>query len=101
MDAAAEEESAAAVLEAPSARSSSTSRPDDIDVDVILPDDLDVIVQRARDDRDRASEASASARVTFRDAIAAAAAEGMPRRDIGRLLDVSHQRIAKVAAELE
>ena len=69
--------------------------PDDIRVEVHAPAGVDDEVARARQLREQAEQASASSVELSRDVAHRLAAEGLPLRDIGRILGVSYQRAAQ------
>ncbi len=72
--------------------------PDDIDVQAVLPDELEEVLRRARLEREHAAAAAATAAAAFSDAVTAVTNAGLPTRDAGHLLGVSHQYAAKVGA---
>lgn len=71
--------------------------PEDIELELVLGDELDEVIQRARDERARAESAARSAReTTVRAAVVAHREFGLSVRDVGELLEVSHQYAARL-----
>ncbi len=75
--------------------------PDEIYVEAHPEGDLDEIFAAANERRRIAETARSEAQSATRNAIVAGVRAGLPLRDIGALLDVSHQRIAAIARELQ
>lgn len=73
--------------------------PDEIEVVAMLDDAYDDDVHRAVELRQRAAEVGEEAQRWTRIAIGRCLASGLTTRDIGSLLDVSHQYVARVAHE--
>lgn len=75
--------------------------PDEIYVEAHPDGDLEEIFASAIASRRGADNARSEAQSATRRAVAAGIEAGLPLRDIGALLDVSHQRIAAIARELQ
>lgn len=73
--------------------------PDAVKLEVHSPAGVDDEVSRARRLREEAEQASAASVELSRDAARRLAAEGLPARDIGRILGVSYQRAAQFASK--
>lgn len=71
--------------------------PDSVRVEVHSPAGVDEEVSRARRLREEAEKASAASAELSRDVARRLSAEGLPVRDIGRILGVSYQRAAQFA----
>lgn len=71
--------------------------PDDIDVVPQLGDELGATVEQVREVRAALDNAQRAARAAMEQAIEAGERAGLPQRDVGELLGVSHQYVAKVA----
>jgi predicted RNase H-like HicB family nuclease len=56
-------------------------------------------IARARRAREKAAEAQEAASSAVREAIARLRGEGLTLRDVGDLLGLSHQRVAKIASD--
>jgi hypothetical protein len=67
-------------------------------IKVELPEDLRQFIDAAIDARDSAAAASTVAAAATSAAIAQAKAKGIPVRDIGTLIGISHQRVAQLAS---
>ena len=70
-----------------------------IDVDIVPPAPAAALIGKmneALDAAHRATETAASAR---REAARALRADGLPMRDVGRLLGLSHQRVSQILAD--
>lgn len=72
--------------------------PDDIEVEVSAGDLSEIFVEAAQA-RKRAEEAREEATAAMREAVAQGQEAGLPLRDIGQLLGVTHQRAAAIARE--
>ncbi len=75
--------------------------PDEIDVEVHPGDELEAAIERAREAKARAETASRDSFTATRLAVKRSLDAGLPLRDVGALLHVSHQRIAAIARELD
>ena len=78
-----------------------TDRPEsDFEVKVVpeFGDEVCLIIKDALTKADVARHVQAQASAATRSAAAALAAEGLPLRDIGEVLHVSHQRVAQLLA---
>ncbi len=74
--------------------------PDELEV-VVHPDaELVGVIEAARRARSRAEEARSEAQSAMRQAVSRAIAAGLPLRDVGRLLGVTHQRAAAIARDI-
>lgn len=69
----------------------------DVEVEVELGKDIDALVATAVRARQKATQADREASDAVRMAVAGLLREGLTIRDAGRLLGVSHQRIAQLA----
>lgn len=70
----------------------------DIDIEPVLPGRAADELAAALNARRRSAEAQEEARVATEHAMGALRDVGLPVRDIGRLIGVSHQRAAKIVA---
>lgn len=74
--------------------------PDDIDVEAHPGGELDEAISQARAAREAAELSRERASTAMRQAVAKGLAAGLPLRDIGRLLGVTHQRVAAIARQI-
>lgn len=72
--------------------------PDDIEVEIHA-GDFSAAAEAVRAARERVERARADATTMMSEAVAQGVAAGLPMRDIGRMLGVSHQRVAAIARE--
>lgn len=74
--------------------------PEDIEVETHADSDVESAITAAQEARSRAEKARADASTATRQAVARALKAGLPLRDIGRMLGVTHQRAAAIAREI-
>ncbi|HKE73255.1 MAG TPA: hypothetical protein VKB57_06550 [Acidimicrobiales bacterium] len=74
--------------------------PDSIDIeyDIVLPTSVQAHLVRAAELRDQSARANSAAAAEVRAAARELSDSGLPLRDIGRLLGVSHQRAQQLLA---
>jgi hypothetical protein len=72
--------------------------PEDIVLDTEFPGNAGRLAKRARRARQRAKVAQAEAEAATADAVPELAARGLPHRDIGALLGMTHQRVSQILA---
>ncbi|MBA2373619.1 MAG: type II toxin-antitoxin system HicB family antitoxin [Chloroflexi bacterium] len=71
----------------------------DVTVREILPPDAERIVAEAREARADATARQEVASIKSREAVRTLTVLGLPQRDIGRLLNLSHQRVGQLGRE--
>lgn len=71
----------------------------DVTVREVLSDEARQVVTAAIDARAEARERQERASATSREAVRTLTRLGLPQRDIGRLLDLSHQRVGQLASD--
>jgi predicted RNase H-like HicB family nuclease len=69
----------------------------DLDVRVTVPEDIRAALDEVKRARSTATKAEAAAREASSTAVAMMVDAGLPQRDIGKLLGVTHQRIAQIS----
>ena len=74
--------------------------PEDVDVEIHADDTLDELVAAAREARSKADQARVEATFITRQVVKRALDTGLPLRDIGQLIGVTHQRAAAIAREV-
>lgn len=70
----------------------------DVELEPRLPDSMQEMVRQANEVREHARRAAEQANEQTRAAAAALRSGGLPMRDVGELLHVSHQRVAQLLA---
>ena len=70
-----------------------------IEVEIVTPAPAAALIGTMHDALDTAREATETAASARREAAKALRADGLPMRDVGRLLGLSHQRVSQILAD--
>ncbi len=76
-----------------------TSQIGPIDVDIVPPAPAAALIGKMNEALDAAHRATETATSARREAARALRADGLPMRDVGRLLGLSHQRVSQILAD--